>query len=184
MTLRRISTIVPLLAIAFIAVAFLNAGAADSYLGTVSHIQDVSTSGGGRQAPDFSWYNSKGEKVSLKSLRGKVVFLNFWGTWCRPCRMELPDIISLAKSYSGAVEFVGIAMERPGDDPLRSVSGFVKNQGIPYQIVIGNDAVARAYGGLQGVPTTFIVDKKGDIVSSAVGMQSREAFEGMLKKAM
>jgi thiol-disulfide isomerase/thioredoxin len=167
-----------------ISVLAMRASAADGFIGTVSHVQEVTESTGENEAPDFSWVNSKGDKVSLKSLRGKVVFVNFWGTWCRPCRMELPDIVSLSKSYAGQVEFVGIAMERPGDDPLKSVSGFAKNQGITYQLVIGNDAITHAYGGLQGIPTTFIINKEGKIVSSAVGMRSREAFEEMLKKAL
>ncbi len=182
------------LALCAVAVVFFyaqhSAGAAPAadasalYQGKVSFISDSKAAGENGAAPDFSWYDENGKTVSLKDYRGKVVFLNFWGTWCPPCRHELPDIVALEKQYRGKVKFIGVALERSKDNLLQRLTGFANTNGMEYQILVGSPEIAKAYGGISGIPTTFIIDKTGKIIDSAVGMRDKEQFEGMLKKAM
>lgn len=164
--------------------AFATDTPAETHKGKVSFLQSVTPSEDKSVAPDFSWVDEKGATVHLKDLRGHAVFINFWGTWCRPCRMELPDIVTLFKQYDGEAKFIGIAMERPGTDPIPALTSFTKENGLPYQMVVGNEEIANAYGGLNGIPTTVIIDKNGKIVDKLVGMRNLKAFEDVLKKAL
>jgi len=161
-----------------------NVGGSVLYSGKVSFVNDIKKSSDKDMAAVFSWYNENGKTVSLQDLRGKVVFLNFWGTWCPPCRRELPDIVSLTKQYKGNVQFVGIALERDKNNVLQRLQDFAKSNGMDYQLVVGSQELADAYGGISGVPTTFIIDKNGKILSSAVGMRDFDTFDGMIKKAL
>lgn len=138
----------------------------------------------GRPAPIFAWKTAAGETRSLEDYKGKVVLLNFWGTWCPPCRRELPDIVRLREEYKAkGFEVVGICLER-ADDPIGVVKEFAASNGLVYPLVIGNDALVAAYGGIQAVPTTFIVDRKGILREGLVGMQSATVFREAIERAM
>ncbi len=132
---------------------------------------------------DFSW--KEGDKaMSLSKLgEGKVIFLNFWGTWCPPCRREIPDIVAISNEMKNVV-VVGVAMEQGSTDKL---SSFVEQNKIPYINIVGTgelrDKLTQAYGGIQYVPTTFII-AKGKIVATLVGGQSKAAFTDAIKKAL
>ncbi|HZV13007.1 MAG TPA: TlpA disulfide reductase family protein [Candidatus Kapabacteria bacterium] len=154
------------------------------YKENISFVQNITPSTDKNGATNFSWFNAKGKTVSLNDYKGKVVFINFWGTWCPPCRRELPDIVALSKQYKGKVQFIGIALERSKENVLENLYSFAKGNGMEYEILVGTQELANAYGGITGVPTTFIVDKSGKIVASTVGMQSRDAFEKMIKEAL
>ena len=154
------------------------------YQGKVSYIRDIDSHRDTAFAPVFSWYDENGKSVSIKDFRGKVVFLNFWGTWCPPCRHELPDIVALEKEYRKKVVFIGIALERNKDNVLQRLTSFALANGMEYELLIGSQEIANAYGGISGIPTTFIINKKGKIIDSAVGMRDKETFETMLRKAM
>lgn len=161
-----------------------NTAATTPHKDNISQMQALTPSADKNYAANFSWVDKDGKTISMKDLKGKVIFLNFWGTWCRPCRAELPDIVALQKQYEGDVVFIGVAMERGGGDVISSLSSFTKEQKMTYQIVVGSDELANAFGGLSGVPTTFVIDKTGKLVDSRVGMANRAAFEAMLKKAL
>ncbi|MBE0644516.1 MAG: TlpA family protein disulfide reductase [Bacteroidetes bacterium] len=131
-------------------------------------------------APDFSLASVGGGSKSLSDYKGKVVMLNFWATWCGPCKREIPDFIAMQKAYRDkGFEIVGISL----DDPTATaqVAQFVKQQGINYDIVYGNGEVAQAYGGVQSIPTTFLIDREGKVVSSKVGLQTKEAWESAIE---
>jgi thiol-disulfide isomerase/thioredoxin len=134
---------------------------------------------------DFSYTNNVGEVVSIKQLtQGKVVFINFWGTWCPPCRKEIPDIISITEDLKDKnFVTIGIALERDQQNPIKTVSDFVNSNSINYYNFIGNGEIVNAYGGVEAVPTTYIIDANGMIVEKIVGARSKSDFMNSINKA-
>jgi peroxiredoxin len=139
--------------------------------------------GPGAQAPDFALKNLENKEVTLKSLKGKVILLDFWATWCGPCRMEIPHFKKLYDEYrSQGFEALGIALDKQGAEVVRP---FVDREEVNYTVVIGNDAVAAAYGGIRAIPTTFVIDKEGKIYSKYVGVpRDIGVFEEDVKKLL
>ena len=136
-------------------------------------------------AGDFTW-DADGKTISFKEFtKNKVVFLNFWATWCPPCRKEIPDIIQLNKELSGK-DFVviGIAGER-GNNIEANLKAFMKSKGITYLTLLASqDQLSNAYGGISGIPTTFIIDKKGNITERLVGGRDKETFMQSIKRVL
>jgi cytochrome c biogenesis protein CcmG/thiol:disulfide interchange protein DsbE len=131
-------------------------------------------------APGFSLTDIKGRKVSLADFKGKVVILDFWATWCPPCKREIPDFISLQTDYaSQGLQVVGIALDEPD-----KVVQFAHDQGMNYPVLLGTDEIAARYGGISGIPTTFILDKSGKIVERYEGFRPRGVFEDAIKKLL
>ncbi len=129
-------------------------------------------------APDFSLRSIDGERISLSDFRGKVVLLDFWATWCRPCVMGIPDLISLQSEY-GKEDFVviGISLDR---QPA-VVPRFVKQKGINYPIVYGwGESIAADYGNVTSIPTTFIVDRYGCIKQRLVGLHPKTELRKLI----
>jgi len=149
---------------------------------TVYNMKTV-TKGGEGMAVNFTYDENGTIKTFAETTKGKVVFLNFWGTWCPPCRKEIPDIIKLQDKYkSNDLMVIGIALERSADKAIANVSSFGSKQGMNYMNVIGTEAIGEAYGGISAVPTTFIIDKKGVVVEKVVGSMGLEDFEKIVKK--
>jgi thiol-disulfide isomerase/thioredoxin len=136
----------------------------------------------GKPAPDFTLQTLDGKNVSLSSLRGKGVLLNFWATWCGPCKIEMPWFVELQKEYgSQGLQIVGVAMD---DSSTQEIQNFVKEMGVNYPVLIGKEAVGQAYGGVDVLPTTFFIDRDGKIVAREFGLQSRSLFVDNIKKAL
>lgn len=132
------------------------------------------------RAPDFSLLDSKGRAVRLSTLRGKVVVINFWATWCGPCRAEIPGFLEVYNKYkSKGLEIIGISLD---DDGWESVAPFVKRFKIDYPVVLGDRDVVLNYGGITAIPTTFVVDRKGYVVSGRMGYFSKEHFAREIEK--
>ncbi len=152
-----------------------------SFESNVSLVGGVNAASG-ESASDFYWFDSNGKKVSLSDLKGKTVLVNFWATWCAPCKAELPDIESLSKSYaSRGLVVIGVSVDK-GGDLLSDVSSFVSKNGLTYQIVIDNDNVADAYGNINAIPTSFLINKDGKIVDKWIGMRDKSFFESTVTK--
>lgn len=154
----------------------------------VTNIKSVTVKGSDN-AQDFTFELNGKTHSFLEYTKGKVVFLNFWGTWCPPCRKEIPDIIEIYKENKDKDFIVmGVALERPGGDPVAKVKSFATSQGINYINFVGNQQIisqlVNAYGGIQGVPTTFIIDKSGKIHRRIVGMRSKSAFMNEIKPVL
>jgi|WetSurMetagenome_2_1015567.scaffolds.fasta_scaffold45624_5 peroxiredoxin len=129
-------------------------------------------------APQFTLHDVDGRPISLSSYRGKVVILDFWAPWCPPCRREIPDFISLQNQYaSQGLQVIGIGLDQPSN-----VASFVQRYGVNYPVVIGDDAISNSYGGVSGIPTTFIIDKQGIIRNKFVGFTDKAVFEVHIKK--
>lgn len=139
--------------------------------------------GTGTQAPDFTLKDLENKNFSLSSLEGKVVLLDFWATWCYPCRVEIPHFIKLYENYrSKGFEVVGIALDKDG---AKVVKPFAEKEKINYTVVIGDADVATAYGGIRAIPTTFVIDKNGGIYSKYVGVpKDMGVFEEDVKKLL
>ncbi|NOY05267.1 MAG: TlpA family protein disulfide reductase, partial [Chlorobi bacterium] len=133
-----------------------------------------------RIAPDFSLVRADGGTMGIGDLRGKVVILDFWATWCAPCKREIPDFIDLQKTYGDqGLVVMGVAL-----DKRDAVDAFIEQQGINYPILYGNENVSQLYGGITGIPTTFIIDRDGFIQEKFVGYRPRKTFEEAIKKLL
>ncbi len=155
--------------------------AENNYKKNVSLVVNVN-SGSGEAASDFSWYDSSGKQISLGDLRGKNVLINFWATWCGPCKAELPDIQAINKEYATkGLVIIGVSEDKGGNE-LSDVYNFAAEYGLTYQIVIDNDDIADAYGNINAIPTSFLVDKNGKIVDKWIGTRDKAFFESTVKK--
>jgi cytochrome c biogenesis protein CcmG/thiol:disulfide interchange protein DsbE len=142
-----------------------------------------SGSAGGSMAPNFTLPSVEGGSKSLADYRGKVVMLNFWATWCGPCKREIPDFIEMQDAFrDDGFEIVGVSLDQPGEES--NVAQFVRQYGINYDVLHGNGEIAQAYGGVRSIPTTFLLDREGNIVSSKVGLQSKAAWEAEIEKLL
>ncbi|NTU53051.1 MAG: TlpA family protein disulfide reductase [Chlorobiaceae bacterium] len=136
-------------------------------------------------APSWSGISVDGKPISTSSLKGKVYIVNFFATWCPPCRAEVPDMVQVQKAWaSKGFTFVGIAV----NETLPSVKAFMASNGITYPVLMANSDVVRAYsdyipGGITGIPTSFIIDASGNVTSVIVGPRSKSAFDQIIKTA-
>ncbi len=133
----------------------------------------------GDKAPTFALKSADGTSIDLAKLRGKVVVVNFWATWCGPCRMEIPGFIDVYNRYkSKGVEIIGISVDGGGWKVLKP---YLEKNKISYPIVLDNANVAGAYGGIYAIPTTFIVDKQGMIAGKHIGFMDKGTLEKLIK---
>jgi peroxiredoxin len=127
------------------------------------------------RAPQFALKDLKGHTVRLEDLRGKVVLLNFFATWCAPCRQEIPDLERLYRRFNDqGLEIVGISLDMEG---ARLLNPFVQYYGITYPIVLGTREVVVDYGGIRGIPTSFLIDRTGRVAKHFVGFRPVQEFE-------
>ena len=125
-------------------------------------------------APAFDLQDLNGKSVKLSDFKGKVVILDFWATWCPPCRAEIPHFVELQNEYRDkGLVVVGVSLDQGGPGV---VSSFVKQQGINYPIVMGDDSVTSKYGDIQAIPTTFVIDSNGNIVGKHEGFTDKGVF--------
>jgi peroxiredoxin len=116
-----------------------------------------------------------GNVVSSDQFKGKIVVLDFWATWCPPCREEIPGYVDLYRKYGkDGLVIVGVSMDEAGP---KVVADFVKKYGVTYPIVMADDSVVSAYGGMEAIPTTFLIDRTGQIRDKKVGAEPTEVYE-------
>jgi len=130
----------------------------------------------GNFAPDFELRSLDGHSVRLSSLRGKPVLLNFWATWCAPCRVEMPWLVQLDQQYKvQGVQIVGVSLDDAGTE--QDVAAFAKQEGVKYDVLLGNSSVANSYGGVRFMPQSFFIDRDGKISKTSIGLTSRKDLE-------
>jgi cytochrome c biogenesis protein CcmG/thiol:disulfide interchange protein DsbE len=129
-------------------------------------------------APPFELNDLEGRPVSLAGAKGKIVLLNFWATWCGPCRAEIPDLVDLQKRYADKLEIIALATDEDDPDEVRR---FVMKSGINYRVAMTSDEVRRSYGGIAALPTSFVIDPQGKVVQKHVGLNDPAIYELELK---
>jgi len=136
----------------------------------------------GKMAPDFVLQSIDDKTVRLADFRGKAVLLNFWATWCSPCKIEMPWFVELQRQYGPeGLQVLGVAMDEASKE---DIAKFAKDMGVNYPILIGKESVGDAYGGVQFLPTTYFIGRDGKVVAHEFGLKSRSEFEDNIKKAL
>jgi peroxiredoxin len=133
-------------------------------------------------APDFTLQSLDGNSMRLSDLRGKAVLLNFWATWCSPCKIEMPWFIELQKQYGAqGLQIVGVAMD---DSSKEDIAKFAKEMGVNYPVLLGKEEVGEAYGGVPALPETFFIGRDGKIVDKIIGLKGKAEIEDSIKRAL
>jgi len=124
-------------------------------------------------APDFKLTALDGKPLTIAALEGKVVFLNFWATWCGPCRAEIPDLIALQDRYKGRLQIIGLNV----DDEQADIQKYVQETGINYPVAMTPNDVRIQFGGIPALPTSFVLDTAGRVVQKHVGLWNPAVYE-------
>ncbi len=125
-------------------------------------------------APEFKLAGLDGKAISLAAVRGKVVLLNFWATWCGPCRAEIPDLIELQEKYKGQLQIIGLTVD---DDDAGVIQQVVTRTGINYPVAMASSEVRIKYGGIAALPTSFVLDAQGRVVQKHEGLRDPALYE-------
>jgi peroxiredoxin len=127
-----------------------------------------------KPAPDFILTDAKGASIKLSDYRGRVVLLNFWASWCGPCKIEIPWFVDFQNKYKDrGFAVLGVSMD---EDGWQTVRPFMAAHNMNYRVAIGTDQVARRYGGIASFPTTFIIDQEGKIAAVHIGLVSKTTY--------
>lgn len=145
-----------------------------------------------KQAPAFTLKDTSGKKVSLSDYKGKAVVVDFWATWCAPCKIEIPWLEKLRDQYaSQGLEVLGISEDDLDQDDQKAllkekkeITDSAMKLGINYPVLFDEKKVAEPYGGVDALPTTFYVDRNGKVVAATIGLVDREEIEANIKKAL
>ena len=145
-----------------------------------------------KPAPDFTLEDVSGKKVSLASYKGKAVLINFWATWCGPCKIETPWLVDLRNQYAGkGFEILGVSADDLDLDDKKKLAEekseirkFADQQHMDYPVLINGGSLDKAYDGLDALPTSYFVDRSGKVVASTLGLTSKDDIESNIHKAL
>lgn len=134
----------------------------------------------GEKAPDFSLTDLDGKTVSLSDFKGKVVILDFFASWCPPCREEIPDFIALQNSYaSEGFSVIGVSLTNAND-----TKDFADRMRINYPVLVDDGKTSAAYGPIRSIPTTFVIDRNSKVAKLYIGYRPKEVFENDIKELL
>src|ERR1035438_1290677 len=146
----------------------------------------------GKPAPPFILEDLSGKKVSLSDYKGRSLAINFWATWCAPCKVETPWLIDLRNQYAAqGFEVLAISADdidrkdpRKFSEEKQEIARFVQRMKMPYPVLIDGDSISEPYGGLDALPTSFFVDRNGTVVAVQMGITSKDEIERNIKRAL
>jgi thiol-disulfide isomerase/thioredoxin len=134
------------------------------------------------QAADFELQDLNGNAVRLSDFQGKAIVLDFWATWCGPCRREIPSLIQFQKEYGAqGLQVIGVSMDDSGRD---AIAPFVRRAGINYIVLLGDNRVSSLYGGIEILPTTYYISRDGNVLAFAKGVTSESQIEQNIREAL
>jgi len=134
--------------------------------------------------PDFTLKNAAGKRISLSDFKGKVVLLNFWATWCGPCKVEIPWFIEFERQYQAqGFTVLGVSMD---EDGWKVISPYVAEHQVNYPVVLGDEEVSRNYGGIDALPTTFVIARDGKVraIHEGLPQHGRAEYEKEIKELL
>lgn len=135
-----------------------------------------------QDAPAWTLKDLDGKAVSLADFKGKVIVLDFWATWCPPCREEIPGYIELQKKYGkDGLVVIGVSLDQKGPAQVKK---FAEKNGMNYSVVMGDGKIVDAFGSFTSIPTTFLINREGKIVHQKSGMWKHDEYEALVKKAL
>jgi peroxiredoxin len=127
-----------------------------------------------KPAPDFTLKDADGKAVKLSDYHGKVVLLNFWATWCGPCKIEIPWFMDFEQTYKDKnFAVLGVSLDEDGWD---AVKPYIQQKKINYRVMIGTEQVAQMYGEVDSLPTTFMIDREGRVAAVHIGLVSKSDY--------
>jgi thiol-disulfide isomerase/thioredoxin len=129
-------------------------------------------------APEFKLPGLDGQPLTLANARGKVILLNFWATWCGPCRAEIPDLVELQERYKDRLQIIGLIVD---DDDTDAIKKFVEEAGVNYPVAVATPEVRIKYGGIPALPTSFVLDTEGRIVQKHTGLRDPTLYESEIR---
>jgi len=135
-----------------------------------------------KQAPEFALKDSDGRTAKIADYEGKVLLLNFWATWCGPCKIEIPWFVDFEQRFKDrGFAVLGVAMDEEG---WEEVKPYIEQKKVNYRVVIGTDQVADLYGGVSSLPTSFLIDRDGKIAGVHVGLVSKSVYENEIEQLL
>lgn len=135
----------------------------------------------GKSNVDFTWKNTEEITQSLSDHRGKVVLINFWATWCVPCRKEIPDLIEINSELDEELfTLIGVSVDEASD--IEKVDLFIQNQNINYLNVLDDGRLTKQFGSIRAIPTTIIIDKEGTVQETIVGVRTKDQFLELIQQ--
>lgn len=144
--------------------------------------RDVKPASTRKLAPDFELKDADGKAVKLSDYRGKVVLLNFWATWCGPCKIEIPWFIDFETRYKNqGFAVIGVAMDDEGWEIVRP---YITEKKVNYRTLMGTEMVAQQYGGVDSLPTSFVLDREGKVAAVHVGLVSKSEYQSDIEKLL
>jgi thiol-disulfide isomerase/thioredoxin len=150
------------------AVLLLFAGSVLAQLPVIRFVRDPDP------APDFKFKDFGGKDLNLEASRGKVILLNFWATWCGPCRAEIPELIALQNRYKDRLQIIGLVVDDDDESEIRKV---IASEGINYPVALADPETRFAYGGIAALPTVFVINAEGRVVQKHVGLFDPALYE-------
>jgi peroxiredoxin len=167
------------LALALLTAAVLAVAGCSSGQGSRANVK---VKGDRQVAPDFNLKDAQGRAVKLSDYKGKIVLLNFWATWCGPCKIEIPWFIDLEQRYKDrGFAVIGIATDEEG---WEIVKPYIEKKKVNYRVAIASGDVTELYGGVESLPTTFVIDKEGRVASAHVGLVSKSVYVSEIEQLL